>query len=196
MNQEKVWDKISGKWNVYRTRVSPSVERFLEGKHGKILDLGCGSGRNFVKVDGLDWYGIDFSGEMLKFAEGKGYVELKRCGVDELPYDDDSFDVILCYAVLHCVDSAEKRLLATREVYRVLKSGGEAVISTIGKNNQRVGGKLGEGVLPWTVDSVKYMRYNYVYDLEEFEDLLKGVGLEVVKIWEDRNVNVVVRKAR
>ena len=195
MEQEKVWDGVAEDWSRYRTRCVEEVKEFLDGKSGNVLDLGCGSGRNFIESD-LEFYGVDFSEKLLEIAKGNGYVELKKGTADEIPYGDGFFDWVVFVRVLHCVDSAEKRRKSLEEVYRVLKKGGEAVISTIGKNNQRVGGKLGEGVLPWTVDGVKYMRYNYVYDLEEFEDLLKDVGFEIVRSWEDKNVNVVVRKAR
>jgi len=39
------------------------------------------------------------------------------------------------------------------------------------------------------------MRYYYLYEKDELEDLIKNVGFEIVKIWEDYNINVIVRKA-
>jgi ubiquinone/menaquinone biosynthesis C-methylase UbiE len=211
MNQEKVWDGVAEEWAKFRTRPVDEVKEFLNGKNGKVLDLGCGSGRNFIDDEDLKFYGVDFSGKLLGVAEGKGYVELKKGTTDAIPYDDEFFDWVVFVRVLHCVDSAEKRRKTIEEVYRVLKKGGEAVISTIGFGNQRVKNKSKEGVLPWTVGDVKYerkiknpsskfchtekfWRYNYVYDKDEFEDLLKSVGFEIVSLEEGKNIVGVVRK--
>ena len=71
MNQEKVWNTIAEKWAEYRKKPVPEVIKFLKNKSGKILDLGCGSGRHFLS--GKKIYGIDFSDKMLKLAE-KNYT--------------------------------------------------------------------------------------------------------------------------
>ncbi len=194
VDQEVVWDNVSEQWAAFRTRPVEEVKDFLEGKEGKVLDLGCGSGRNFIDNDNLKFYGVDFSGKLLKIAESKNYVKLKKGTTDAIPYKDGFFDWVIFVRVLHCVDSAEKRRKSLEEVYRVLKKSGGAVISTIGRGNPRVKNKPKEGVIPWTVGDVKYERYNYIYDKDEFEDLLKSVGFTIVQIWEEKNINVVVEK--
>jgi len=201
MDQEKVWDMIAVPWSEFRSRVPVTVEKFLSDKKGRILDVGCGSGRNFIKIDGLKWSGVDFSEVMLgysrKDAEKKGMdVELKRAGVDGLPFEDETFDSVLCYAALHCVDGAEQRKKGVEEIHRVLKSGSEALISSWGIKAPRLKNKKKECFIPWSSrvgDAVK--RYTYVYDLDELVDLCKEAGFEIVSAWEDRNVNVIVRKS-
>ena len=194
MDQEKVWDAVAEDWANFRTRPVDEVKEILEGKSGKVLDLGCGSGRNFIESGDLKFYGVDFSGKLLKIADSRGYVELKKGMTDAIPYGDGFFDWVVFVRVLHCVETEAKRKKTLEEVYRVLECGGEAVISTIGRGNQRVKNKPKEGVIPWTVDGKRLERYNYIYDKDEFEDLLKSVGFEIVKIWEDKNVLAVVRK--
>lgn len=198
VKERGVWDKIAGKWNEFRVRISPTAEKFIRGHKGKILDLGCGSGRNFLKVDGLKWYAVDFSGKMIEFAEKKG----KEIGIDldarvadcgEIPFADDYFDAVICYAVLHCVDSTEARRKTIEEIYRVLKSGGEALISVWGKSG-RLKNKGKECYVPWSLGEDKELRYTYVYDLDELVELCREVGFEIVSAWEERNVNVIVRK--
>jgi tRNA (uracil-5-)-methyltransferase TRM9 len=201
MNQEKVWDKIAGLWKNYRYRISPSVEKFLSGKKGKILDIGCGSGRNIKEIKGVEWYGVDFSKEMLKFAESlmekKGLsVNLKKSNAEGLPFEDNYFDSILSVAVLHCIDSIDKRKTAIKEIYRVLKPGSEAFISSWGSKSPRLKNKGKECYIPWTVreEGEKIKRYTYVYDLDELVELCRSVGFEIISSWEERNVNVIVRK--
>ena len=193
MDQENVRDGVSGDWARYRTRRADEVNDFLAGKKGKVLDLGCGSGRNFV--EGFDFYGVDFSQKLLDVAKERNYVELKKGVTDDIPYGDEFFDYVVFVRVLHCVETEVKRRKSLEEVYRVLKKGGEAVISTIGRGNQRVKNKPKEGVIPWTVGGEKFERYNYIYDKDEFEDLLKGAGFEIVSLEEGKNIVAVVRKA-
>ena len=69
MEQEKVWDKIVSPWQNFRQKQILESLEFVTGKKGKILDLGCGAGRNFVKSKDLEFYGIDFSKKMLELAK-------------------------------------------------------------------------------------------------------------------------------
>ncbi|MCK4649621.1 class I SAM-dependent methyltransferase [Candidatus Pacearchaeota archaeon] len=194
MRQEEVWDAIAGKWAEFRARPIREIREFLEGKRGKVLDLGCGSGRNFVETENLEFYGVDFSEKFLGFAREKGYTELKKGMTYEIPYGNEFFDWIVFVRVLHCVDSAEKRKKSLEEVYRVLKDGGEALVSVWGRGQDRLKNRVKEGFVPWSVDGKKFERYTYIYDRDEFENLLTSVGFEIVKTWEDGNINVIVRK--
>ena len=201
MDQEKVWDNISRRWNKFKVRVSPSAEKFVKDQKGKILDLGCGSGRNFMKVKGLKWTAVDFSEKMVEFSKLKAKklkidMEITKSESTKLSFEDDSFDSVLCFAVIHCIDTAAKRKKTLKEIYRVLKPGGEALIATWGTGSPRLKNKEKECFVPWTLKYMKekQMRYTYIYDLKEMEDLVKSVGFEIVSSWEERNVNVVVRK--
>src|SRR5689334_6972835 len=123
MKQEQVWDSIAAKWGEFRDRVRTEVKQFLHKKKGKILDVGGGSGRNFVKQQGLDWYALDFSKEMILLAEKKAkeqdiHLEIKKATVEHIPYEDNFFDYLLCSAVLHCVETKEARIQAIHEMYR------------------------------------------------------------------------------
>jgi len=200
MEQEKVWDKVASPWKGFRKQKFPQIDEFLEGKKGKILDLGCGAGRNFSKQEGLEFYGVDFSSEMIKFAgeyaEEIGVdVELKVGEVNDIPYSDGFFGYVIYNAVLHCVETPEKRRKSLEEVFRVLKKNGEAIITVWSRNQKRVKNKPKESYIPWGVGGEKVMRYYYLYEKDELEDLIKNVGFEIVKIWEDYNINVIVRKA-
>ena len=195
MEQEKVWDAVAENWSEFRNRPVDEVKEFLESKCGSVLDLGCGSGRNLIESSDLKIYGVDFSQKLQDIAKNKNYVELKKGTTDEIPYGDDIFDYVVFVRVLHCVDGKEKRKKTLEEVYRVLKKSSEAVISVIGPQNQRIKNKPKEGVIPWTVGETKYERYNYTYDKDEFENLLKSVGFEIISIKEDKNIISVVRKA-
>ena len=194
MKQEKVWDAIAEKWAEFRIEPVEEVKRFLSGKKGYVLDLGCGSGRNFLEMEDLKFYGVDFSEKLLKISKGKGYVELKKGVAYDITYDDGFFDFVVFVRVLHCVDSEERRRKSLEEVHRVLKRGGEALVSVWGRGQNRMKNREKEGFVPWSVGEKKLERYTYIYDFEELRKELEDVGFEVVRSWEDGNVGFVVRK--
>ena len=70
-NQQDVWNSIAGEWNRLRKKPMGEVADFLKDKKGKILDLGCGSGRHVINNPDIKFYGLDFSKEMIKFAREK-----------------------------------------------------------------------------------------------------------------------------
>ncbi|MDH3353320.1 MAG: class I SAM-dependent methyltransferase [Nanoarchaeota archaeon] len=199
MKQEEIWNAIAGKWDSFRTRPVDEVVDFLPKQKGAVLDLGCGSGRNFIKNEGVRLYGVDFSSELLKLAEKHASelgidAELKVSGADNIPYDDEFFDAAIFVRALHCVDSEEKRKKSLQELFRVLKSGSEAVVSVWSRGQDRVKNKDKVCYMPWTVGDKTYERYTYIYDKDEFENLLKSVGFEIVSLEEGKNIVAVVRK--
>lgn len=195
MRQEEIWDSIAIKWAEFRTCPLKEVAEFLDRKLGKVLDLGCGSGRNFIDDKNLEFYGVDFSGKMVKLAtERKIAKEVIKSSSDKIPYDDGFFDAVLLNSVLHCVDSAEKRRKTLEEIYRVLKDGGEALISVWGRKQDRLKNRSKEGFVPWNVGEKKYERYTYIYEKDELVKDLESLGFEIVSLEEGENIVVVVRK--
>jgi ubiquinone/menaquinone biosynthesis C-methylase UbiE len=63
-------------------------------------------------------------------------VELEKAQSHKLPYDGNFFGSVICFAVLHCIETPEKRKRTLEEIYRVLKTGGEALISSWGRKSQ------------------------------------------------------------
>ena len=98
----------------------------------KILDVGCGTGE-FISNLGpqfkeAEFYGVDLSSDMIKIAKSKlerNGVSLKVGDVENLPYEDNSFDIITCSHSFHHYPNKDK---AAREMHRVLKKGGRVMI--------------------------------------------------------------------
>lgn len=104
-------------------------EETLRGVHGRVLELGIGTGRNLPlypsAVERL--FGIDPDEVMLGRAEKRARrlpfpAELLLASAEELPFDDGSFDAVVSTLVFCTVPDPPKAL---GEVRRVLKRGGE-----------------------------------------------------------------------
>ena len=199
ISQERVWDSIAGSWNKFRDKPMIEVIDFLKKHEGDILDLGCGSGRHLINISGVRIHCVDFSEEMLKHAEDKATrerinAEFRKSESTNLPFMDSIFDAAIFVSSLHCIETAKDREKALKELLRVLKPGAEALISVWSKNHPRVENKPKNCYIPWTVNGERFLRYYYIYDKEELENLLKLVGFDILRSWEEENVNVIVKK--
>jgi SAM-dependent methyltransferase len=99
---------------------------------GKIcLDAGCGGGRNSIamarlgasQVKGID-LGIDGLKDARKRAESLGHenISFDHASILDIPFDDNTFDMVWCAGVMMITDDAERAL---DELTRVLKPGGK-----------------------------------------------------------------------
>lgn len=103
---------------------------------GTALDIGCGSGVYTEELLRLDYEttGMDLSGEMIASCERRfaglpntaPSVHLQVGDVEHLPFNDASFDLVLCVGVLGYLIEDER---AVRELVRVTKPGGHIVVN-------------------------------------------------------------------
>ena len=96
----------------------------------RVLDLGCGNGRHAVYFarEGFRASGIDVSEQAIEWAKDWAQregleIDFRVAGIEELPYDDDTFDAVVSHGVLDHVLMKTARK-AAEEVNRVLKPGG------------------------------------------------------------------------
>ena len=100
-----------------------------------VLDAGCGSGRNLSIFAGKVRHivGVDFSAHMLQRAKSRiadehlSNVALQQASISELPFEDNTFDKVLCLSVLQYLDDDGCRA-AFREMFRVSKNGARIVV--------------------------------------------------------------------
>ncbi|MDT3402581.1 class I SAM-dependent methyltransferase [Mucilaginibacter terrae] len=112
-------------------------DQLLKGRYDtcrKILDAGCGGGRNLVWFlqNGYEVYGIDPNAEAvqavkelsLKLAPDNSSANFTVATAESLPYADGMFDLVISSAVLHFAKNHEHFDAMLRSMWRVLKHGG------------------------------------------------------------------------
>jgi ubiquinone/menaquinone biosynthesis C-methylase UbiE len=200
--QEEVWDNIADSWKEYRVKGIPIVTEFLKNKKGRVVDLGCGTGRNMIKNDRIEYYGIDFSKKQLKYARNfiqkqeinAKLFESKADKLNRGTFSDDMFDYGLFIATLHCLETPEERENALKEFYRILKKNAEALISVWSSEDKRFNGLKGDIYMSWKKDNVLYMRYYYLYNKQELINLLEKVGFKIIGEYNSREHDRFSRK--
>lgn len=109
------------------------VKEVTVTKSSLVLDVGCGAGRAlelFQRKSVKNVYGVDISPKMLQEARkrlGKKTV-LKRACADQLPFQDNSFDIVTTMDSFHHFPNPEK---AVREIYRVTQSKGRVYLADL-----------------------------------------------------------------
>lgn len=96
----------------------------------KVLDLGCGTGEMAAKLieGGYEVWGVDISEAMILHARNRCQSDRFRVGdMEHVPFPDESFDAVVCLGVIEYLASDEQAL---REIWRVLRPGGRAVVAT------------------------------------------------------------------
>jgi ubiquinone/menaquinone biosynthesis C-methylase UbiE len=119
----------------------------------RILDMGCGRGAVLLmaaqhlttgRAVGVDlWRSVDQSGNSLETtrrnaaAEGVAErVELHTGDMTNLPFEDNSFDMVVSSLAIHNISGSDGRAKAISEAVRVLRPGGRLMIADIKATGQ------------------------------------------------------------
>jgi len=115
------------------------VHEYIQ-KSDKVLDIGCADGLHLIDFSASCGAitGVDMNPDMLEASRNniKG-KKLKNCklvegSAEDLPLEDESFDLAFSYSTLVVVDDVAKALA---EAFRVLKKGGIGVFDITGRYN-------------------------------------------------------------
>ncbi|MFH1231837.1 MAG: class I SAM-dependent methyltransferase [Planctomycetota bacterium] len=102
------------------------IKKFFKGK--RVLDIGCGCGRTTMPLSqmGFEVIGIDLVPEMIAVAQNKFlHIDFRIMNACNLEFPDEHFDnVLFSFNGIDNIYPNKKRLIALKEIYRVLKPGG------------------------------------------------------------------------
>ncbi|MBI3818221.1 MAG: class I SAM-dependent methyltransferase [Planctomycetes bacterium] len=116
---------------VYGNRVA-WISKYLKDVGGKrLLDAGCGIGffSEVARGQGARVVSLDFSAQALRVYKkrGGGGASLLAGSVEELPFQNDSFDFAMAIDV---IEHLYKPRTLLSELYRVVKPGGRVIVET------------------------------------------------------------------
>jgi SAM-dependent methyltransferase len=140
---------------------------------GRILDVGCGEKPYSNLFAATEYIGIDIehSGHDHKHSN----IDIFYNGI-QIPFEDNSFDSIVCFEVLEHVFEPEKIIL---EMYRVLKPGGKIMITTpFIWNEHEIPYDYGR----YTYFGLKYMFAKNGFTIIKQKRIVSGIALFVVLI--------------
>lgn len=149
----RYYDTIVGLVTLGRTRkMHQSTLQLAQLKPGEdILDIGCGTGKLIFaaeKVVGLGGtaVGLDVEPIMIEQAKANAAKTHSRAtfgvaSITEIPYPDNSFDVVTSSLVYHHLNQAEK-VAGLQEVARVLKPNGRCLIVDLNPTRRSLAARL------------------------------------------------------
>jgi SAM-dependent methyltransferase len=182
----KAWENEYGKstWKGHYSLglLDPAV------KKGRLLDAGCGSGKYSLplRMRGFDVVGMDVSFKALQMLRESSKarelnIDILAGNVFQLPFKEDSFDLIWCYGVLqHFL--LKERDCAIREFARILRTEGVLFMEVFGKEDMRYGGIEVE---PGTFSRKNGIVYHY-FDKPEIEGLLVDFSSNIIESFKEK----------
>ncbi|NLL89577.1 MAG: class I SAM-dependent methyltransferase [Dehalococcoidales bacterium] len=199
---KKVFDRIALSWYNFRHRsiFKEELEELAAiWKQGKLLNLGCGHGADFLAFrDNFDLYGVDFSSGMLKQAQKyaakfKYDVSLVEADICCLPFADSTFDWAIAVATYHHVKGKEERLKALIELRRVLKPGAEAFITVWNKGQPAFWFKTKDVKIPWREKETTLLRHYHLFSYHEAKKLALKAGFKVLSLKPEKRYRLPIK---
>jgi SAM-dependent methyltransferase len=143
-----------------------TVRELLPEAGGKLLDVPVGTGRLslFLREQGFDCHGIDYSEAMIERARKRGLTQLSQGDIFHTPLPAASFD---CAASLRFFFHFRDVRPVLQNVFRALVPGGVYVLDTFSRSPR--------AWLPFLGESGRV----HLHDPEEFARMARDVGFEV-----------------
>lgn len=154
---QKRYDRVSGIYSIMDRMIKdPWRQELLSSVHGKVLEVGVGTGANLPFYPaGAEVTGIDFSKGMLNQARKKLYqlhaenhIRLIEMDAQDLQFSDQIFDFIVSTCVFCSVPDPIKGL---RELGRVCKPDGKILMLEHMRSENKVAGVIMDLLNPLTV---------------------------------------------
>jgi len=131
------------KYDEFRYRTEGHIIHELDKinfKEKKVLEIGLGQGSDSMQIinRGAIFYGIDITEESIRRVKERfelyavPYNEIIVGNAENMPFSSDFFDIVYSHGVIHHSESIEN---IVKEIHRVLKKGGKAVVMLYHKNS-------------------------------------------------------------
>ena len=169
----RIYDRF---WRRYMNHTLPVVQKMAAVAPGeRVLDVACGTGELLHRIaqttPSADLTGVDLAPAMVARARSKlrnvPHAQVEPVDAHHLPFEDASFDVLLCANTFHYFTHPAQVL---SEAQRVLRADGRLVILDWCRDDWTC--RIMDAVLPW-VDPA----YETCYTLDELTAHLAAASL-------------------
>ena len=206
---KNVYEIIANDFNRTRYSYWDYVYNFMNSieTNSSLLDLGCGNGKYLGVRNDLELYALDNCDNLIKIVNVKyPLVKTFISDVTTTPFEDNKFDNIISIAVIHHLSSEERRLEMIKEIIRILKPNGQALITAwateqTGTKTLQKSTKISENndyLIPWEDKKNKKIsqRFYHLFVEGEFEKLLSNFSnIKIIDAKYDKdNWNVIIQK--
>ncbi|CAF1506112.1 unnamed protein product [Adineta ricciae] len=133
----KVYNEIAHKFSDSRYKPWPHVAEFLQTfpSASYVLDIGCGNGKYLNVRKDLLMIGCDRSEGLLEICRERHHqVFLSDCMAISVP--ENTFDGVISIAVIHHMSTENRRLKALKEIVRIMKVNGQALVTVWAKEQE------------------------------------------------------------
>jgi tRNA (uracil-5-)-methyltransferase TRM9 len=186
---QNVYSQISNHFSNTRNHSWPKIVKFINNlnKNTIVYDIGCGNGRNMGLRHDCRYIGCDKNSNLLKEAKRKGHNCILADNLD-LPFKTNVSDAIISIAVIHHFCTTERRILALKELFRILKPGGKILIYVWSYEQEKFKTKEKNALLTWKnqKDNKELLRYYYLFSKLELDTLITD-NFKEIQILESGN---------
>jgi ubiquinone/menaquinone biosynthesis C-methylase UbiE len=202
---EKTWDAIAQSFDTTRRKPWKQCIDFIDTftKEDLIVDVCCGNGRHLIPCAKRckKAIGIDLSRKFLYIVQKKldeknlDTASLLHSNVAHIPLKHDTVDAVLYIASLHNIKGRDRRIQSLREVGRLLKNDGKALISVWSRWQDRYRkqffkkwftqmgqAEFGDIDIYWRQHGLEIPRFYHLYSKREFLSDLRKADLEIIDI--------------
>ena len=152
-----------------------------------ILDIGCGAGRHLIHLSNKGFtnlFGVDLSPHgIARLTSYRPGIQAQVADATQLPFKDNSFDVILMVGIVYEIPDLSKHDRAFAEIRRLLRPGGRLLFINNSPYN------WGERLFTITQAISTFFKntqlkfFVWRYERKDVRKLLRRHGLSLVEEW-------------
>lgn len=190
--EKKIWNEISYRYDKQNQHLEEAFAKSIENSKNlineddKVLEIGCGTGIVALgvaeKTENIK--ALDLSKEMIKVAkekaesEGKDHIEFLVGDGYNTDYEDESFDAVLMFNLLHIIKEPATQI---REAKRVLKKGGKLITATDCYSEPVRFGVKWRLILQNILHKFNFLPYINNFKIEELKELFTQEGFKIIE---------------